>query len=83
MDELIKILQKIGSELNKECVYVGYPRFIKKNEVDLEGYQKQESDLSPFEYEYVSQHCGQAGDNWHGFMMYPYKDIFIQIAFEC
>ena len=51
--------------------------------VKRDGYEKQPSDLPSCEYEYVAQSCGIAGDDYSGHVVYPYKDIFIKVAFSC
>jgi hypothetical protein len=87
MEELITVLQEIQSE--HEGGLLCFPQFIKQtdlevlNNEDVGKYDKQKSDLSFCDFEYVNQTCGACCDDYRGYMLYPYKDIFIKVYYEC
>jgi len=80
--EVIKLLQEIAAAF-VDCGYVGFPEFIEKDKVCLDGYDKQPSDLPSCEHEYVEQSCGIAGDDYSGHVIYPFRGMFIKVAFSC
>ncbi len=81
---MIKLLQEIHESLAKEKYMVGFPIFLTADDAreELSGYTEQESDLPSFEREWVDQSCGMGGDAWHGYMIYPYEDVFIKVSFD-
>ena len=85
MRELLALLQQIGNDFKGEEIW--FPQFIMGDaakEIDLQGYDKQKSDISLIEYEYVSQSGGGiTGDDFYGVILYPYKNIWIKVHFHC
>ncbi len=82
MLELIEILKEIAAYHADEGCHIWFPEFL-TNADCLDGHDKQESELESFDFEYVSQSCGMTGDDFSGTIIYPYKNIFIKIRFEC
>ncbi|MBW8036750.1 MAG: hypothetical protein FVQ79_14270 [Planctomycetes bacterium] len=83
VDGLIKLLHEIVA--SRDGFTFGFPEIIDKKEMQAlcsEGYTKQESDIPSLEYEYVSQFAGIGGGDFSGFMVYPYKDIFLKVWFS-
>ncbi|MCE5185063.1 MAG: hypothetical protein LLF76_02940 [Planctomycetaceae bacterium] len=83
-DELIAALQEIGRLAAKDGTFLFYPELVKQSEADLDGFQKQPCDSELFEYEYCSQNGGGiTGDSFQGDMMYPIRDWFIKVHYNC
>ncbi len=82
MKDLIRALKEIHQSLCEDRAMAWFPEFLTADEISLDGYEVQKSDLSSFKEEYVSQACGMSGDDFHGHIVYPYKDIFIKVQFE-
>lgn len=80
MLELIKILKEIQADHQDRPIW--FPEFLTDPEC-LEGHEKQESDCRSIEYEYVCQSGGHFGDDFSGTIIYPFKDMFIKVRFEC
>ncbi len=77
----IRILQEIHETLVRDGYVAGFPVFISKKDMCLDGYDEQESELDSFENEWVSQSCGMGGDDHSGDMVYLYGNTFIKVSF--
>ena len=83
-EKLIIALKEIARLAEKIGATIWYPGFIKQDEADIEGYQKQSCESELFKYELCSQSGpGISGDDFRGEMMYPFEDWFIQVHYEC
>ena len=80
MKELIDFLKAIAVSLDGCTAW--YPGFLDPSEIYLNNFERQESDVEGLEFEYISQQ--QHGeDNFSGEVVYPFRDIFIKVQFDC
>ena len=81
MDELIKILKEIGADNEGNVLW--FPEILTQKEINLNGYTRQESACPSIPHEYGEQTAGACGDDFSGTMIYPFKDMFIKVRFNC
>ena len=76
----LDIINKIKEYLD-DC-YLEYPRI--ESSIDLTKFQRQESDMEEFEYEYINQDSGGiTGDLFGGYIAFPIdKDRYLIIGYS-
>lgn len=79
MKKLSKLFNEIQND--QEEVFATFPKLLHKNDVDLNGFNKQKSDYEGVEFEYVNQ-SGCADYGFHGVMAIPFDDYFIIFTYS-
>jgi hypothetical protein len=79
MESLSKLFNEIQKD--QEGMFATFPKLLHKNNIDLVGFSKQESDYDGIDFEYVNQ-SGCADYGFHGSMAVPFGDYFILFTYS-